>query len=379
MTDTHALLSASSSHRWINCPPSARLCENIPDKGSGYAQQGTDAHSLCQYKLEKALGREAEDPTENLDYYDPEMESCTEDYVLFVMEQVEAAKKTCPDPTVLVEQRLDFSRYVEAGFGTGDCLIVADGTLHVIDFKYGLGIIVSAGSEEDGGNPQMMCYALGALELFEGIYDIDTVSMTIFQPRRDNVSTYTMTKSDLIRWATEVLMPKAKLAYTGEGEYKAGSHCQFCKAKAVCRKRAEYNLELARYDFAMPDTLENGEIAGILDKADHLVSWVADVREYALRQALNGTVFEGWKIVEGRSNRKYSDEAAVADAVIRAGYDPYEKKLLGVTAMTTALGKKKFQEILGDLITKPQGKPTLVPASDKRKALNTANEDFKEN
>lgn len=379
MPNAHALLSASSAHRWLNCPPSARLCEQFPDKGSDYAQQGTDAHSLCQYKVEKSLGLATKDPTESLDYYDEEMESCTEAYSQFVTERIMKAKETCPDPAVFIEQRLDFSRYVESGFGTGDCVIVADGTLQIIDFKYGLGIMVSAGSKEEGGNPQMMCYALGALELFDGIYDIETISMTIFQPRRDNVSTFTLSKGELVNWAETVLVPTAKLAYAGEGEFKAGVHCQFCKAKAVCRKRAEYNLELARYDFKMPETLDNTEVAAVLDKVDQLVSWAGDVKEYALQQALSGTAFDGWKVVEGRSNRKYTDDDAVATAVINAGFDPYEKKLLGITAMTSVLGKKKFQELLGDMISKPQGKPTLVPASDKRPALNTASEDFKEN
>jgi len=270
----HALLSASSSHRWLACPPSARLCESYEDKGSEYAQQGTDAHSLCQNKLEQALGIQSEDPTENLTYYDAEMESCAESYAAYVMETVAKARETCPDPVVLVEQRLDYSRWVESGFGTGDCVIVADGTLSVIDFKYGKGLLVEAEK-----NPQMMCYALGALELFDALYDIDTVNMTIFQPRRENLSTYTVSRDELLRWADEVLAPAAKLAYAGEGEFKAGEHCQFCKAKATCRKRAEYNLELAKYDFEMPAHLDDAEIEAVLAKADELAAWVSDVKE----------------------------------------------------------------------------------------------------
>ena len=358
----HALLSASSSHRWLNCPPSARLCEKYEDTGSEYAQEGTDAHSLCEYKLKQVLGMDAADPTENLSFYNEEMEQCALDYAAYVLELVEEAKKTCKDPVVLIEQRLDFSSFVKDGFGTGDCVIIADGTLDIVDYK----------------NPQMMLYALGALELFDGIYDIDTVRMTIFQPRRENVSVCVMAKDDLLQWACNDLTYKAKLAYEGGGEFACGDWCRFCKAKAVCRKRAEYNLELAKYDFEMPDTLEDAEIAAILDKADELTAWAADVKEYALRQALSGTEYPGYKVVEGRSNRRYISEDAVADAVSQAGYDPYAKKILGLTEMQKLLGKKKFDELLGGLIEKPLGKPVLVPLSDKRQPMNTAQNDFKD-
>lgn len=372
----HSLLSASASHRWLNCPPSARLCEKYEDKPSEYAQEGTDCHKLCAYKVEKALGRRVRDPTENLTYYNSEMEDCAEGYCSFVMEQVAEAKKRCEDPLVLVEQRLDYSRYVgiEGSFGTGDCVIVSDGLLHIIDYKHGLGVLVSAEK-----NSQLLCYALGALDLFDGIYDITEVSLTIYQPRRENISTYTMSKDELLTWADTVLSPTAKLAYDGKGDFKAGDHCQFCKAKANCRKRAEYNLELARYDFEMPAALEDDEVASILAKVDELVSWASDLKEYALQKALSGTKFVGFKVVEGRSNRKYTDEDAVARTVEAAGFDPYEKKLLGITAMSQALGKKKFEELLGGLVYKPPGKPALVPESDKRPAMNTAIEDFKEN
>ena len=372
----HSLLSASASHRWLNCPPSARLCEKYEDKPSEYAQEGTDCHELCAYKVEKALGHRVRNPTETLTYYNSEMEDCAEGYCSFVMEQVAEAKKRCADPLVLVEQRLDYSRYVgiEGSFGTGDCVIVSDGLLHIIDYKHGLGVLVSAEK-----NSQLSCYALGALDLFDGIYDITEVSLTIYQPRRENISTYTMSKDELLTWADTVLSPTAKLAYDGKGDFKAGDHCQFCKAKANCRKRAEYNLELARYDFEMPAALEDDEVASILTKVDELVSWASDLKEYALQKALSGTKFTGFKVVEGRSNRKYTDEDAVARTVETAGFDPYEKKLLGITAMSQALGKKKFEELLGGLVYKPPGKPALVPESDKRPAMNTAIEDFKEN
>lgn len=373
MPGKHAFLSASASYRWLACPPSAKLCAEQDGRASPYAKQGTDAHALCEHKVLSALGRPTKDPTEDLDYYDTEMENAAEEYCTYVMEQLQEAKKYCKDPEVLVEQHLDFSKWVPHGFGTGDCLIVADKVLHIIDFKYGLGILVDAHD-----NPQMMCYALGALEIYDGIYDIETIKMTIFQPRRENISTYTMDKMELLQWAEQYLKPTAELAYNGEGEYKAGDHCQFCRAKATCRKRAEYNLELAQYDFEMPANLDETEVAAILPRIDDLVAWANDIKEYALQQALSGTEYPGFKVVEGKSNRKFTDENAVAAVVTDAGFDPYEKKLLGITAMTSLLGKKKFSELLGGYITKPQGKPTLVPESDKRPAMNTAKDDFSE-
>lgn len=369
----HAYLSASSSHRWLECPPSAKLCAAIVDSGSPYAQQGTDAHAICEHKVEKTLGRDSPDPTENLTYFDSEMDECSDAYCSYVMEQVEEARKHCSDPLILIEEKLDFSKWVPEGFGTGDCVIIADDVLHIIDFKYGLGVLVDADE-----NPQMMCYALGAIDQYEYLYDIRTVKLTIFQPRRENISTFEISKYDLMTWAETVLKPTAALAYNGEGEFKAGDHCQFCKVKATCRKRAEHNLELAKYDFEMPAKLDDAEIAAILSRIDDLVSWANDIKDYALQQALSGVEYEGFKVVEGKSNRKYSDDTAVAAAVEAAGYDPYEKKLLGITAMTSLLGKKKFEALLSALITKPLGKPTLVPESDKRPALNTAKDDFKD-
>lgn len=369
----HAILSASSSHRWLNCPPSARLCETYEDKGSNYAAEGTDAHSLCEYKLRKALGMGAVDPSEHLTWYDEEMEDCANGYATYIMELVESAKETCADPVVLIEQRVDFSRWVEQGFGTSDAVIIADGTLRVIDYKHGLGVLVGADN-----NPQMMCYALGELELFDAIYDIDSVAMTVYQPRRQNVSTFEMSKDDLYRWAEEVLKPTAELAFAGDGNFLCGEWCGFCKAKHECRARAEANLLLAQYDFKLPPLLEDSEIEVILSRADQLVSWVNDIKEYALQQAISGKDWTGFKLVEGRSNHRYTDEAAVTQVVTNAGFDPYERKLLGITAMQKLLGKSRFEELLSAYIEKPQGKPTLVPESDKRPVMNNAKTDFME-
>ena len=369
----HAILSASSADRWLHCPPSARLCESYDDKGSDYAAEGTDAHALCEYKLRKALGMETTDPTENLSWYNSEMEECAAGYAAYVLEQVEMAKQTCPDPVVLIEQRVDFSHWVEGGFGTADCVIIADGVLNIVDYKHGKGVEVSAVD-----NPQMMLYALGALEIFDGIYDINTIRMTIYQPRKSNISVYEMQKSDLLGWADTELTEKAQMAYGGQGEFHCGEWCRFCKAKAECRERAAVNLELARYDFKLPPLLTDEEVEEILARADDLVAWAADIKEYALRQALSGKKWNGWKLVEGRSNRRYTNDALVASAVENIGFDPYAHKVLGVTAMQKLLGKSRFDDLPAAYIEKPQGKPTLVPESDKRPAINTAKNDFME-
>lgn len=373
MAVKHAVLSASSSERWLNCPPSARLCEAYEDKGSDYAAEGTDAHALCEFRLKQALGIPADDPIENLSWYNEEMEDCAAGYAAYVSELLETAKQTCADPVVMIEQRVDFSRWVKEGFGTADCIVIADGVLNICDYKNGQGCLVLADR-----NPQMMLYALGALEIFDGIYDIDTVRMTIYQPRKSNISVYEMDKADLYEWANSELTQKAQLAYEGQGSFSCGEWCRFCKAKAECRERAEANLALARYEFQTPALLADEEIADILGKVDALTAWASDVKEYALQQAISGTAFPGWKLVEGRSNRKYTSEAAVAAAVEGAGFNPYEKKLLGITAMQKLLGKSRFEELLAPYIEKPQGRPTLVRSSDKRPEWNTAKNEFME-
>jgi len=361
----HSLLSPSSSHRWTRCPPSARLTENYPDTGSGYAAQGTLAHSIAEAKLKHRLGLSGAPP--NCD--DIEMDEHTDDYVAFVIEQLEGLT----DPMVFVEQKVDCSRWVPECQGTCDALIVSDGVLHVIDLKYGRGVKVAA-----EGNDQLRIYALGALEMFDCLYPISVVRMSIFQPRLANCSTWEVFRDSIENWAKATLQPAAELAWNGGGDYKAGDHCQFCKAKAECRERAKANMALAAFDFAAPALLGNDEIASILGKIDELVSWASDVKEFALSEALKGVRFNGWKVVEGRSNRKYTDEEAVAEAVAGIGLDPYEHKVLGVTAMTSLLGKRRFEELLGGLVEKPAGKPALVPIADKRQeiSINTAVDDF---
>lgn len=368
----HALLSASSAHRWLHCPPSAKLTAGVTEAPGEAALQGTAAHALAEHKLRRALKQQSKRPVS--EYEDDEMDSYTNDYVSYVLEQYEQAKQATPGAVIYIEQRLDFSYVVPGGFGTGDCLIVADGTLHVIDLKYGLGVLVEAEC-----NPQMMLYAIGALALFDALYDIEQVALTVFQPRRENVSTWTISVTELNKWAEQTLKPAAELAANGEGEFCAGTWCQFCRIASTCRARAEANLELAKFEFAPPAELSADEVADVLAQIPGLTRWASDVQDYALSQALSGERYEGFKLVAGRSIRKYTDETAVAEAAKAAGYrDIYKRSLLTITAMEKLMGKKQFSEILGDLVVKPEGKPTLVPLSDKRPELqiSTAADDF---
>lgn len=371
----HAILSASASKRWMNCTPSALLEKQFADEESIYAAEGTAAHALAEHKLKRFLKKRSKRPVS--DYDCDEMEECTDDYVSFAMEQIEKAKRSCSDPVVMIEQRLDFSRWVPEGFGTGDLVIVADDTLYIVDLKYGKGIAVSA-----EWNPQMLLYSLGALELFDSLYDIEKVNMTIHQPRLENVSTFEITVHDLMEWAEQELIPKAEMAAKGEGEFAVGDWCRFCKAKNTCRARAEEYLRLAQMEFKPPELLSEEEIAEVLKVADELAKWSADVYAYAQDEAItHGKVWNGFKLVEGRSNRKYVNEEEVADAARAAGYeDIYKKSLIGITEMEKLMGKKDFQKILGNLVYKPQGKITLVPESDKRPPIQTetAEADFKE-
>ena len=364
----HAVLSASSSHRWLNCTPSARLELEFEDRETVAAAEGTAAHALCEHKLRKALKMRSKKPTSQYD--SDEMDEHTDGYVAFVLETLEDAKKVCSDPVILIEQRLEFSRFVTDGFGTGDCIIISDSTLHIIDFKYGQGVLVEAEQ-----NPQMMLYALGALEIYDGLYDIENISMTIYQPRRENISTWTISVSELRAWAENILIPKAEKAYNGEGDYCTGSWCTFCKAAVKCRARAEEKLKLARYEIKAPPLLTDDEIEDILAKLDDLTKWANEIKTYAQDAAVNhGKEWRGFKVVEGRSNRKYTDEDDVAEAARTAGYtDIYKQNLISVTEMEKLMGKKGFADILGSLVYKPPGKPTLVPESDKRPAITTNN------
>ena len=360
----HALLSASGAHRWLNCTPSARLESDEPESTSAAAEQGTAAHALAEHKLRRALKQRSKRPVSA--WIDDEMETLTDDYVSFVQEHISIAQETCGDPQVLIEQRLDFSHIVPGSFGTGDCVIIAEPTLQIIDLKYGQGVLVEAVN-----NPQLMLYALGALHAFGSLYDIETVSVTIYQPRRANVDTWEISVAELEQWAETEVKPKAELASAGEGEFCPGSWCQFCRIAPTCRARAEANLQLAKLEFVPPAELSDAEIADVLTRIPQLKTWASDVEAYALSKAVNqGVVFEGFKLVAGRSVRKYTSEKDVAAAAEAAGYrDIWDRKLITLTAMEKLMGKPAFNEILGDLVTKPAGKPMLVPASDKRPPL----------
>lgn len=391
MPEVHAKLSASGAKRWMACPPSVALEAEFPNKSSEFAEEGTQAHALaeliCRYNNSEMGKRKFNAELKKLQenkYWNEEMQGYIENYANQVWEIFNEVKKDCKDAEILFEQRLDFSAWVEEGFGTGDVVIIADGTVQIIDLKYGKGVGVSAEN-----NPQLRLYGLGAVDTYGMLYDIEKVKMTIIQPRLDNYSTEELTVEDLVKWAEEEVRPKAELAYKGEGEYSAGDHCRFCKAKAVCRARAEENQKLAKYDFAEPPTLNPSEISDILSRIDNLVKWVDDVKAYALDAILNkGIKFDGWKVVEGKSNRKYSDEVAVIAAlneglkevplVLAEIYKPQELK--GITDMTKLLGKEKFEQIVGKFIIKPQGKPTLALETDKRPEFKPvdAKSDFEE-
>ena len=361
---THALLSPSAAHRWMNCPPSACLEREFPSSSSEVAAEGTAAHALCEHKLRKLLKLRSKRP--HSDFEDDEMDRCSDDYVSFVQEQM----GEIPSPMVLVEQRLDLTRYVPEAFGTADCIIVGGDRLHIVDFKYGMGVLVEAEH-----NPQMMLYALGALELLDGIYDIQKISVSIFQPRRENVCTWSLPKEELLRWARDDLVKKARLAYAGEGEYCAGEWCTFCRASVRCRARAEEKLRLAKEEFKYPPLITDEEIEDVLGEIPELIKWANAILAYATDAAVNhGKEWTGFKIVEGRSVRRYKDEDAVAREAESAGYtDIFDRKLISLTQMEKLMGKKAFTDILGGLIEKPPGKPTLVPLSDKRPAIHTGN------
>lgn len=372
----HALLSASGAHRWLNCTPSAVLESGEPDSSSAAAEQGTVAHALAEHKLRRALKQRSTRPTSQ--WIDDEMEQLTDDYVTYVLEQVAEAKESCPDPQVLIEQRLDFSHVVPDGFGTGDCVIIAEPRLQIIDLKYGQGVLVEAEQ-----NPQLMLYALGALHGFGDLYDIEQVAVTIFQPRRSNIDTWETTVTDLEVWAATEVKPKAELAAAGQGDFCPGAWCHFCRIAPTCRARAEANLALAKLEFAPPAELTDTEIAEVLAQIPQLKSWAADIEAYALSKAVNqGKAWPGFKVVAGRSIRKYTCETDVAKAAEAAGFkDIWDRKLISLTAMEKLMGKATFRDVLGEYITKPAGKPALVPDSDKRRALDlhSAATDFSTN
>ena len=375
----HALLSASGAARWLACTPSARLELQFPAQMSEYAKEGTLAHLLGELAARYFLDEISEGEYENRlaqiakdVQYSAEMQEYANGYAKFVLEKRNALRETSADAFAELEVKVDFSKWVKDGFGTCDCCIVADNVLEIIDLKYGKGVRVEA-----EGNPQMRLYALGALMKYDMLYDFETIRMTIYQPRLPGVqSTSEMTAAELLDWAENYVKPRAKLAWAGEGEFCPSEEaCRFCRAKAQCRARAEHNLRL--FDTAPDTELITVEEAGvILEKAADIKGWLSDLETLISTTLFAGGQVPGWKLVEGRSNRKFADEAKVAEAMKAAGYDEallYERKLIPLTQMERDFGKKAVAEVLADLIVKPQGKPALAPETDKRPAVRPEN------
>jgi hypothetical protein len=368
------VLSASSAHRWLHCTPSARLEEQLPDPSSSFAEEGTLAHAVAETELSRWLFRidgadyqdawkkYLEDPRVTRDFRD-----AVKRYVDFAIERIEDARARNKDAVILLEEKLDYSFLAPEGFGTGDLVTVADGVLEVVDLKFGQGVPVSPQE-----NPQLMLYGLGALASTDLLYDIHTVRLTIHQPRVGDGEprSWEISKADLLRWGYGFVAPRADLAWRGEGDFEPGEHCKFCRAAAQCRARAEYNLELERRDFAVPELLDDDEIADILSRIEPLVIWATAVRDYALNAAKEGRKLPGWKLVRGRSVRAYGDTDAVVSALTAAGIPEavlYERRLLGITAMEKAIGKSQFTKLLPEpLVTKPPGALVLAPSTDPR-------------
>lgn len=374
MPSKHAKLPPSSAERWINCPGSVALSAQLPPPSSSpYADEGTLAHAVAELKLRRNIGEitpkqydKELTKLQESEYWCGEMDEATDFYADTVIEHLAAAGS---DAELMIEQHFSLDKWVPESFGTSDAVVIGGNTIEVIDLKYGKGVKVNAEH-----NAQLRLYGLGASALFGALYDFKTVRYTIIQPRLDHVSTEEVPLSELLLWAEEDVAPRAIMAMEGTDYMACGDWCRWCPAKAICRKRAEYNLEIAKDDLKDPPLLTDEEIGEVLGRADSVKKWVEDIQTYALEQALAGKHYDGWKLVEGRSIRKYADDLKVAEKLVAAGYDEamlYERKLYGITAMEKIVGKKKLTTTLGDLLIKPAGKPVLVPESDKREAINT--------
>ena len=382
----HAVLSASGASRWLACTPSARLEEQFPDSTSEYAKEGTLVHEVCELKVRKNLIEQMPTRTYNTklkklkenELWQDEMDKFTDVYLEYIQELVHSY--SC-SPAVMVEKKVDFSQYVPEGFGTADCIVIAEGTMHIIDFKYGKGVAVSAEN-----NPQMKLYALGAYLEYSMLYPIEKIKMAIVQPRLENeASESEIFVAELMEWAENVVKPLAEKAYKGEGTYIAGNHCRFCRAKATCRERARMNLEASKFEMKAGALLSDTEVGEALKMAQDLAKWAEDLKEYALTESLKGKIIPGWKAVEGRSVRAFKDTDLAIKTIIDSGIEEallYERKQLTLAQIEKLLGAKQFKELVGELVEKAPGKPTLVLETDKReKIVNriTAEEDFNDN
>lgn len=385
MSKQHAILSASGAHRWLECTPSARLEMKFPDKTSEYAEEGTAAHELAEISALHATDQiTAEEYNERFfeikksKWYTEEMLECCWDYAKLVKEKWTDLRKKTGNSVALIEAKINFDKWVPMGFGTADCIILSDGYMEVVDFKYGRGKRVDAFQ-----NPQMRLYTLGAYNTFGLVYDVEHITMTIFQPRISNgVTSDEITIDGLLDWAESYVAPRAKLAYAGKGQFNPSEEtCKFCKAKATCRARAEENLKL--YDDGFDARLLTVQEAGeLLAKAADIEAWLSDLKAYVESELLDDVEVPGWKLVAGQSIRRFSDEKAVAEAMLAAGYDPavlYKPpELITLSQMEKDFGKKAVEKTIGHLIVKPAGKPTLAPESDKRPAIKREEELLKE-
>ena len=367
----HALLGPSSAARWIACPPSVKLCEQFEDVESEYAKEGSLAHEIAELKVRKLIDpgltsrkfTAAMKKLKEKELYQEEMQGYTDEYVEFIQEQMYSYPTT---PHIAVEQKVDFSEYVPDSFGTADCILISNDTLHIIDFKYGKGVPVSVEN-----NKQLLLYALGAYLAYEMIFPIAHIKMSIVQPRLANIDTWECSLDYLLEFA-KIAQEKATMALKGEGDFNCGEHCKFCKAKAICKERANVNLELAKYEFKAADQLTLEEIGQILEKAKDLAKWAEDLKEYALSESLKGNEVPGWKAVNGRGSRSFKNTDEAIKVLVDNGIAEellFERKYLTLAQMEKTVGKKEFNSLVGDLIVMNVGKPTLVEASDKREAI----------
>lgn len=380
----HALLSPSGSSRWINCTPSARLEDEVnEDKTSDFAGEGTLAHEIAELELLTYLDRiepsEANEKAHALQeskyYYDGMLDE-VEIYTSKVIEEYNESLSRTTDAVISIEGKVDFSEYVEQGYGSNDCIIIGDGVLKVIDLKFGKGVRVSAVN-----NSQLMLYGLGAYLKYSLMFDIHTVKLIISQPRLDAISEYELSVNDLIVWAETVLRPAAEKAYKGEGEQVTGDWCKFCKVKVHCKALHEEAMQVAKVDFSDPNKVSDEQVLELFRQSEKITSLLKNVNSYILAEALKGREWEGLKVVEGCSQRKYADENAVAEKLKELNYteaDIYNFKIKGIGDMEKLIGKKEFPNVLGELVIKPQGAPTLADESDKRPVFNSADFDFKD-
>lgn len=381
----HAVLSASGSHKWLNCTPSARLEEKFPNKTSDYMEEGTLAHAIAEFKVKsyfnEAFSKSAYTRRINKfkkeKYFNQEMLMYTDTYLECIKG---IAMESSTRPFVAVEQTVDFSDYVPEGFGTADCILISENTLHIIDFKYGKGVEVSAES-----NPQMMLYALGAIKQFGFLYDIQKINMLIIQPRKDNISNFEMTKDELLNWGNNTVKSQAQLAFMGLGTFVQGEHCRFCKARGACEFRAQENMKVVEEikELKGQGLLSNAEMSDILNKTEGIAEWIKDISGQALDEILKGNSVPGYKAVEGRSNRKITDIDEAFEVLKNNGIEEallYERKPITLTQLEKVVGKTKLSETIGNYIEKPKGAPTLVKETDKREPYKniSAKEEFAE-